>query len=111
MACRRVSGVLASGLRTSVGRGGELGPQLTAFLTSAAIRFSSAAVNFVSAKAVGHIAPSSGLAASLNPRVAYLALNLSAFWKKQTFLPSLAYAGIPYQALAGCLGALPLMIA
>jgi hypothetical protein len=30
-------------------------PQLTAFFTSAPIRFSSAAVNFISAKATGHM--------------------------------------------------------
>src|SRR5206468_1553807 len=40
-------------------------PQLTAFFTSAAIFASSAAVNFVSAKAVGHMAPLSRFAASL----------------------------------------------
>jgi len=69
---------------------GDLSLQLTAFFTSAAILASSAAVNFVSAKAVGHMAPSSRVAASLKPNVAYLALNLCALWKKQTTLPSLA---------------------
>src|ERR1700730_2876016 len=39
--------------------GGKLSPQLTAFLTSAPILASSAAVNSVSAKATGHMAPSS----------------------------------------------------
>jgi hypothetical protein len=39
-----------------------LRPQLTAFFTSAAILASSAAVNSFSAKAVGHMAPSSRLA-------------------------------------------------
>ena len=34
---------------------------------------------------------------SSKPRVAYLDLNFSALLKKQTTLPSLAYAGIPYQ--------------
>ena len=33
----------------------------------------------------------------LKPNVAYRVLNFCAFWKKQTTLPSLAYAGIPYQ--------------
>ena len=66
-------------------------PQLTAFFTSAAIFASSAAVNFVSAKAVGHMAPLSRFAASLKPNVAYLVLNFCALWKKQTTLPSLAY--------------------
>ena len=45
------------------------------------------------------MAPSSRFALSLNPNVAYLVLNLCALWKKQTTLPSLAYAGIPYQVL------------
>jgi outer membrane protein assembly factor BamB len=44
-------------------------PQLTAFFTSAAIRFSSAAVNSVRAYEVGHIAPSSSFAVSLKPNV------------------------------------------
>ena len=71
----------------------RLGSQLTAFFTSAAILFSSAAVSFFSANDVGHMASSSRFASSLKPNVAYLALNLSAAWKKQTTLPSLAYAG------------------
>src|SRR5439155_6664544 len=74
-------------------------PQLTAFFTSAPILASSAAVNSFSAKATGHTVPSSRFALSLKPKVAYLALNLCALWKKQTTLPSLAYAGIPYQVL------------
>jgi hypothetical protein len=52
--------------------------QLTAFLTSAAILFSSAAVGSVSAKEVGHIPPASMFAASSKPNVAYLDLNFSA---------------------------------
>ena len=64
--------------------------QLTAFFTSAAILASSAAVNSVSAKAVGHMAPSSRFAATSKPKVAYRDLNLAAAWKKQTILPSLA---------------------
>ena len=36
------------------------------------------------------MAPSSRLAGSLKPKVAYLALNCRAGWKKQTILPSLA---------------------
>jgi hypothetical protein len=35
------------------------------------------------------MAPSSKSASSLKPSVAYLDLNLSALWKKQTTLPSL----------------------
>ena len=42
---------------------------------------------------------------------ANLALNLSALWKKQTILPSLAYAGIPYQVLGERSGALALTTA
>ncbi len=34
--------------------------------------------------------PLSIFASSENPRVEYLVLNLPAFWKKQTILPSLA---------------------
>src|SRR5687768_10653209 len=93
------------------GAKGELGPQLAAFFTSAAILASSAAVNSFSAKEVGHMAPSSRFASSLKPSVAYLDLNLSAHWKKQTTLPSLAYAGIPYQSFGERAGALALMIA
>lgn len=74
-------------------------PQLTAFFTSAAIFVSSAGVNFVTAKATGHMVPSSRFASCWKPNVAYLVLNLAALWKKQTIFPSLAYAGIPYQTL------------
>src|SRR5712692_5828809 len=84
--------------------------ELTAFFTSAPILASSAAVNSFSAKAVGHRAPSSRFALSLKPSVAYLVLNFCAFWKKQTTLPSLAYAGIPYQSFGERAGALALMI-
>jgi hypothetical protein len=73
-----------------LGSRGLLSPQLTACFTSAAILASSAAVNSVSAKATGHMAPSSRFATSLKPKVAYRDLNLSAAWKKQTTLPSLA---------------------
>src|SRR5437868_9177469 len=86
-------------------------PQLTAFFTSSPILASSAAVNSFSAKATGHRAPSSRFALSLKPNVAYLVLNLCAGWKKQTTLPSLAYAGIPYQSLGERAGALALIIA
>src|SRR5205085_6347990 len=85
--------------------------QLTAFFTSSPILASSAAVNSFSAKATGHRAPSSRFALSLKPNVAYLVLNLCAGWKKQTTLPSLAYAGIPYQSLGERAGALALIIA
>src|SRR6266511_26376 len=87
-------------------------PQLTALFTSAAILFSSAAVNSVRAHEVGHMVPSSRFAASWKPNVAYRALNFAALWKKQTILPSLlAYAGIPYQVFGDRSGALALMIA
>src|SRR2546425_384226 len=91
----------------------RLRPQLTAFFTSVTILASSAAVNAFSAKAVGHMAPSSRFALSLKPNVAYLVLNFWAVWKKQTTLPSLpamAYAGIPYQSLGERAGTLSLMI-
>ena len=39
--------------------------------------------------------PSSRFASCWKTKVAYLVLNLCALWKKQTTLPSLAYAGIP----------------
>jgi MFS family permease len=87
----------------------EPSPQLTAFFTSVAIFFSSAAVRSFSAQEVGHIAPLSRFALSLKPNVAYLALNLSALWKKQRTLPSLAYAGIPYQVLGMRSGAASLI--
>src|SRR5438094_2218382 len=83
----------------------------TAFFTSAAILASSAAVNPLSANAFGHMLPSSRFALSLKPNVAYLVLNFAAAWKKQTTLPSLAYAGIPYQSLGERAGALSLIIA
>ena len=92
----------------------ELPPVLSsppAFFTSAAILASSAAVNSVRAKAVGHMAPSSRFALSLKPNVAYLVLNFCPLWKKQTTLPSLAYAGIPYQVLGERAGALALTMA
>jgi hypothetical protein len=72
-----------------------LGPRLTAFFTIDTIFISSAAVNSVRAKAVGHMAPSSRFALSLKPNVAYFVLNFCALWKKQTTWPSLACAGVP----------------
>src|SRR6266513_1295390 len=89
----------------------EMRGVLTAFFTSAPILASSAAVNSLSAKATGHTVPSSRFALSLKPNVAYLALNLCALWKKQTTLPSLAYAGIPYHVFGERPGALALMMA
>ena len=68
----------------------ELEDQPTAFFTRALIRVSSAAVSFVSANATGHIEPSSSLALSLKPSIAYLSLNFPASRKKQTTFPSLA---------------------
>src|SRR2546422_10516280 len=114
-------GVIAVNVRRAPVRGfdagarsvaiGLLGPQLTAFFTSAPILASSAAVNSFSAKAVGHRAPSSRFASCRKPKVAYLVLNFCALWKKQTTLPSLAYAGIPYQSFGERTGALALMMA
>jgi hypothetical protein len=57
------------------------------------------------------MAPSSRFALSLKPNVAYLVLNFWALWKKQMTLPSLAYAGIPYQVFGERAGALALMMA
>ena len=57
------------------------------------------------------MSPSSRVALSLKPNVAYLVLNFWAAWKKQTTLPSFAYAGIPYQSLDESPGALALMMA
>src|ERR1700733_12931943 len=54
---------------------------------------------------------SSRFALSLKPSVAYRVLNFCALWKKQTTLPSLAFAGIPYQVFGERAGALALMIA
>src|SRR5436309_11824757 len=65
------------------GPSGELGPQLTAFFTSAPMLASAAAVNSFSAKAVGHRAPSSRFALSLKPNVAYLVLNFCALWRSE----------------------------
>src|SRR5436309_2401325 len=93
------------------GASGEISPQLTAFFTSAPILATAAAVSSFRAKATGHTVPSSRFALSLKPNVAYLVLNLCALWKKQTTLPSLAYAGIPYQVLGERAGALALMMA
>src|SRR3954454_12455128 len=56
------------------------------------------------------MAPSSRFAASSKPNVAYLEPNLSALLKKQTTLPSLAYAGIPYQVFGASPGALAVTI-
>ncbi len=57
---------------------GLLSPQLTACFTSATILASSASVNSLSAKAVGHMAPSSRFASCMKPNVAYLVLNFCA---------------------------------
>ncbi len=70
-------------------RGSGSGPQRTAFFTSAAIVFSSAAVSSFKANAIGHIVPLSRFAESLKPSIAYRSLNLAASRKKQTTLPSL----------------------
>src|SRR5512133_3573278 len=73
--------------------------QPAAFFTRAPILASASGVNSVSAKATGHMEPSSSFAGSLKPKVEYLTLNFWEFWKKQTTLPSLAYAGMPYHSL------------
>jgi hypothetical protein len=70
-----------------------------------------AAFRCFSSKAVGHMFPSSRFASCMKPNVAYRVLNFCMLWKKQTILPSLAYAGIPYQSLGERTGALALMIA
>ena len=63
-------------------RGGDGGlVHFTAFFTSAAIFFSSAAVSSVRANDVGHMAPASIFAWSLKPNIAYLELNFAASWK------------------------------
>jgi hypothetical protein len=81
-----------------LGPSGELSPQLTAFFTSAPTLASSAAVNSFSAKAIGHMTPSSRFATSLKPSIMYPSLNFCPLRKKQTTLPSLlAFAGIPYE--------------
>ena len=83
---------VVTGGRSSGARGGQglcrscldavaIPSQLTALFTRAAIRSSSAAVNSMSAKDDGHMAPSSRFALSLNPSVAYRDLNLAAPWK------------------------------
>src|SRR5262249_29173097 len=78
------------GARVSEQRAIGVRDQFTACFTSAAIRFSSAAVSFVSAKAIGHMEPSSRFAVSLKPNIAYRSLNFPASRKKQTTLPSFA---------------------
>src|SRR5258708_11517208 len=55
--------------------------------------------------------PSSRFAWSLKPSVAYRVLNFCAGWKWQMILPSLVYAGIPYQVVGERAGALALMTA
>src|SRR5207244_7526011 len=50
-------------------------------------------------------------AAPLKPNITYLVLNFFALRNKQTTLPFLAYAAIPYQGLAERAGVLALMIA
>ncbi len=83
--CRRAARCSARAPPTTPPR-----PHPTAFLTSALICACSASVSPRSAKATGHMSPSSRAAASLKPSVAYLVLNLLAAWKKHTTLPPLA---------------------
>src|ERR1700686_2961030 len=61
----------------------ELSPQLTAFFTSAPILALVGGGQLLQREGVGHMLPSSRLALSLKPTVAYLALNVCALWKKQ----------------------------
>src|SRR6266516_6388788 len=106
---RRIEDALDPDLEFARSRDGGGVHQPTAFLTSAAILASSAAVNFVSAKAIGHMEPSSSFAVSLKPNIAYRSLNFPALRKKQRTLPSFAYAGIPYQVFGERSGAVALM--
>ena len=53
---------------------GEINPQFTAFLTSAAILVSAVFVNSVTAKTIGHRAPSSRFACSEKPTIMYRSL-------------------------------------
>jgi hypothetical protein len=71
-------GPFALGGAPSGGAGCGLGVQLTAFFTSAAMLFSSAAVSRLSANEVGHMLPWSRFADSLKPNDAYLSLNFDA---------------------------------
>src|SRR5450759_2289346 len=64
--------------------------QFTAFFMSAPILASSAELNSFSAKAIGHMCPSSRFASLLKPSVMYLSLNFCPLRKKQMTLPSLA---------------------
>src|ERR687889_215373 len=101
------------GVATTLSAGAGLrrsGAQFTALLTSSPIFASSAALSSLSAKEVGHMAPSSRFALSLKLNVAYLVSNFCALWKKQTTLPPLAYAGIPYQVFGERSGAAALTI-
>ena len=70
-------------------------PQLTAFFTSAAIRFSSAGVSFVRNQPDGHIVPSSRLAAMSNPNVAYRSLVLRGRLEEADDLAVLGVGGHP----------------
>src|SRR6185437_7710317 len=79
--------------------------QPSAFFSSAAMRFSTSAFMVLSAYDVGHMAPSSSVALSVKPKVAYRSLNFSASLKKQTTLSSFAYAGMPYQVRGTSVGA------
>src|SRR5947207_14255615 len=86
-------------------------PQRAAFFTRAATFASAAGVISFSAYEIGHSSPSSRLALSLKPSVAYRDLNFAASWKNRTALPSLAYAGIPYQLVGESVGALAFTLA
>jgi hypothetical protein len=72
--------------------------QLTAFFTSAAERRLVGRAQLLIANDVGPHRAVVEARVIVEPERRIPALNLSALWKKQTTLPSLAYAGIPYQS-------------
>lgn len=60
---------------------------------------------------MGHISPSSSVASSVKPMIAYRESNLLSAWKKQTMSFPYASAGIPYQVLGSSSGATHVAIA
>src|SRR6266702_2483824 len=101
----------ASALERAVRLPGRTSASAHRFLHERADPCFFAAVNSFSAKAIGHMAPSSRFALLLKPSVMYLSLNIFPPRKKQTTMPSLAYPGIPYQTFGERAGALALMMA
>ena len=88
-----------------------LNPQLTAFFTSATILASSAAVNFVSAKAVGHMVPSSRFAVVVEAECRVPRLELLRGLEEADDLAVLGIRGHPVPELRREVGALALMMA